>query len=104
MALVERLMGEPFCPPEAKIPVHLLYASAHEVALGPRTSAQIKAYWVMDASDAAEWDTLAAQVASQTNDTAKLRKLEDFHVVFMLAEMRVTFYTTPAEVRSRLGI
>jgi len=102
MALIERLMGEPFAPQDTKIHIHAFYAATNEVARGVRTLAQIKTYWNMDVVDAAELDLLAALVIG--SDTAKLWKLQDFHCVFLLMEERVTFYTTPTEVRTRLGL
>lgn len=44
MALVERIMGEPFEPDHAKrITTHEFTAWCYESAFGPRTVAQIKA-------------------------------------------------------------
>ena len=103
MALIERLMGNPFEPDQdRKVSVHEFCSAMYEVAFGPRTLAQIKTYYAMDAADSAEADALAALVTG--GDLAKFRRIEEFHHVFILAEHRVTFYTTPAEVRARLGI
>ena len=103
MALIERLMGEPFEPnPDRKIPVHQFFAACNEVARGARTAAQIRTYYNMDAADTTEFNKMVALVSG--NDTAKIFKLQDFHCVLILAEQRVTFYATPAEVRTRLGI
>lgn len=103
MALIERLMGEPFeTDPARKIAVHQFAAMVYEVAFGPRTVAQIKSYYAMTPADAAEFDTLAAMVTG--TDAVKHRIVFQFEQIFLLGEMRVPFYDTPALVRSRLGI
>jgi len=103
MALIERLMGQPFEPDhERRISVHEFCSAMYEVAFGPRTLAQIKTYYAMDAADELEADLLAALVVG--GDLAKFRKVEEFHHVLILAEHQATFYTTPTEVRARLGL
>jgi hypothetical protein len=104
MALVERLMGIPFEPDQArKIAVHEFAAGCYEVAFGPRTVAEIKAYYAMTPEDAAEFDALAAKITG--TDAVKHRLVFQIEQVFILAEMRAApFYETPAKVRSRLGL
>jgi hypothetical protein len=103
MALVERLMGEPFeADPARHIAVHQFAASAYEVAFGPRTVAQIKSYYQMTPEDAAEFDLLVAQVTG--TDAQRHRIVFQFEQVFLLAELRAPFYDTPALVRSRLSL
>jgi hypothetical protein len=103
MALVERLMGEPF-EPEAtrKITVHEFAAASYEVAFGPRTVAEIKNYYAMTPEDAAEFDALTAKVTG--TDAQRHRLVFQIEQVFILSEMRAPFYDTPAKVRSRLGL
>jgi hypothetical protein len=84
------------------ITVHQFFAAAFEVAEGPRTRAQMKAFYNMTAEDEVDFDALVDTVSG--NDGARALTLESFHVVFLLAEDRVPNYSTPAEVRSRLGI
>lgn len=103
MPLIERLMGSPFdLDASRKIAVHEFAAACYEVAFGPRTVAQIKSYYNMDVADATEFDTLTAQVSG--TDAVKHRIVFQFEQVFILAEMRATFYDTPTLVRSRLGL
>lgn len=103
MALVERLMGEPFEPDHSrKITVHEFAAASYEVAFGPRTVAQIKAYYDMSPEDAAEFDALTAQITG--TDAQRHRLVFQIEQVFILAEMRATMYDTPALVRTRLGL
>lgn len=101
MALVERLMHLD-ADPARHIAVHEFAAACYECLLGPRTVAQIKTFYAMDAADATEFDAMVAKV-NGTN-AAKLQAIFSFEQVFILAEQGVTFYQTPAEVRTRLGI
>jgi hypothetical protein len=103
MALVERLMGLE----EPKIPVHTFFAAQSEVIRGAVTVAQVKTYFAMDAAAQAEYDSLVATAPTGSTATALANKalfMEKVHAVFILAEDVVTQYTTPAEVRSKLGI
>jgi hypothetical protein len=103
MALVERIMGDPFEPDHArKITVHEFAAASYEVAFGPRTMAEIKNYYDMSPEDAAEFDALTAKVTG--TDAQRHRLVFQIEQVFILAEMRAPFYDTPALVRSRLGL
>jgi len=96
-------MGEPFAPQNIKIPVHTFFAACHEVAFGPRTLAQIESYFNMDAATIVEFELLTALVIG--NDATKLKILQGFDAVFVLAATKVVpFYTTPTEVRTRLGL
>jgi len=111
MALVERLMGlaDDGVTPDyvAKIAVHAFFAAQSEVIAGRLTLAQVKAFLNMDAEDQAEYNTLAATAPTGTTGTATANKaifIEKVHAVFILAEGRYPGYSTPAEVRSKLGI
>lgn len=104
MALVERLMGD---LGEPKIPVHDFFAAAQEIINGRLTAAQVKTFLNMDAAAQAEFDTIAATAPAGTNATALANKalwLEGMHGIFLLAEGRYPGYSTPAEVRTKLGI
>lgn len=104
MALVERLMGLE----TPKIKVHQFFAAQNEVANGNRTVAQVKSFLQMDAAASAEYDALIALAPTgntTANQLARLRYINDMHAVFLLAEERnIPNYSTPAEVRARLGI
>jgi hypothetical protein len=103
MALIERLMGEPFeMDPLRRMAVHEFAAAAYEVAFGPRTVAQIKQYYQMTPADEADFDALMAQVTG--TDAQRHRIVFQFEQVLILAEMRAPFYETPALVRTRFGI
>jgi hypothetical protein len=112
MALIERIMHwgnkkqdtEPptFEPSDRHIAVHQFFAAVFEVAEGPRTRQQIKDFYSMTAADEADFDALADQVSGATG--ARALVLEGYHAVFLLAAARVPNYTTPAEVRMRVGI
>ena len=101
-SLVERLMGDPFCPPNDKIPVHSFFAAQVEIIAGRLTKAQVKTYLAMDADTQAEYDTLAAMAPATTAD--RVLWLEGIHSLFILAEDKVPGYDTPAGVRSKLGL
>ena len=103
MALLERIMGEPFEPDHARrIPVHEFTAWCFESAFGPRTVAEIKAYFDMTPEDAAEFDAIIAKITG--TDAQRHRLIFQLEVVFILAETRAPAYNTPALVRSRLGL
>ena len=105
MALVERLMG--WTESDVKIPVHDFFAAQSEVIAGRLTLAQVKTYLNMDAADQTEYNTLAATAPTGSTAAAMANKalfIEKIHAVFVLAESRYPGYSTPAEVRSKLGI
>jgi hypothetical protein len=103
MALVERLMGLE----EPKIPVHDFFAAQQQVIKGNITVTQVKSFLNMDAACAAEYDALVALYPTGTTAAAYFNKtqyIQDSHSVFLLAENRYPGYSTPAEVRAKLGI
>lgn len=103
MALVERIMGQPFEPDHArKIPVHEFAAYVYETAFGPRTVAELKAAYAMTPEDGAELDQIIAKI--QGIDATKHRLVFQLEQVFILAEGRKEFYDTPALMRARLGL
>jgi hypothetical protein len=103
MALVERIMGEPFEPdPARRIPVHEFAAWCYESAFGPRTVAEIKAYFAMTTEDAAEFDAIIAKITG--TDAQRHRLVFQLEQVFILAEVRAPAYNTPVLVRSRIGL
>ena len=103
MALVERLMHIPADDP-ANMPVHQFFASLTEMLSGRLTAAQIQNYYAMTAEDLADWDAMAALIPAANQTAARAMWLEHVHAAFILAEGRVPTYSTPAEVRARLGI
>ncbi len=113
MALIERLMhwgGDDPDPdevigaePDARhIDNHQFFAAAVEAAIGPRTRAQIKAFYAMTPADEVDFDALADLVTGP--DAQKALTLLQIQSVAILSETRVPNYSTPSEVRSRLGI
>lgn len=102
MALVERLMGIE----EPRIPVHQFFAAVGEVVQGNITGAQVKSFLNMDAAAQAEWDAMAATQPGPVANKAVW--VSHIHAVFLLAETWETGpipgYSTPAEVRTKLGI
>lgn len=102
MALIERLMHDESEPTSRWIPVHDFFAAASEVERGGLTSAKVKAFWAMTAPDIADFDAMVAQVTGAA--APRLATIQKFHAVFMLAEGRYPEYSTPAEVRTKLGI
>ena len=103
MALVDRLMGTE----EPKIAVHSFFAAQSEVIRGALTIAQVKTFLNMDASAQAEYDLLVATAPTGTTATALANKalfIEKMHAIFILAEDKIPGYSTPAEVRTKLGI
>lgn len=104
MPLVERLMGYPFIPDESgqKIQVHTFFAAQVELIAGRVTRPQIKAYWNMDTATATEYDALCNLAPGNT--AAQALFVERVHATFILAEDKVPGYSTPTEVRTKLGI
>ena len=56
MALVERLMGDPFSTDAEKISVHDFFAAQQEIISGRLTVANVKTFLAMDTATAAEYD------------------------------------------------
>jgi hypothetical protein len=103
VALIERIMGAPFEEdPLRRIAVHEFTAWCFESAMGPRTVAEIKAYFSMTPEDAAEFDAIIAKITG--TQPQRLQGILQLEEVFILAENRAPLYGTPALVRSRLGL
>ncbi len=109
--LVNRLMGladDGITPDhDNKIPVHAFFAAQSEVIRGALTVAQVKTFLNMDAATQAEYDTLVATAPTGNTATALANKalfIEKIHSIFILAEKRYPQYSTPDEVRAKLGI
>jgi hypothetical protein len=103
VALVERLMGLE----EPKIPVHDFFAAVQEIISGRLTAAQVKTALGLNSAGQTEFDTLAATAPSGTSATALANKalwIHSMHSVFILAEGQYAGYSTPAQVRTKLGI
>lgn len=103
-ALIERLMGiDGF----EKIAVHTFFALNNERIHGRQTRAQVIAALNLAGSDITEYDALAALAPSGSTALAEAQKslfLGSIHSVLILAEERVTGYSTPTEVRAKLGL
>lgn len=114
MALVERLMHwggrlgdtEPpaFEPRARHIAVHSFLAVNIEVLLDNRTVTQVKGFLDMTPEDEVDYDALIALVNAEQKADAKHRLMHHFDSVLVLAEKRNPGYSTPADVRSELGI
>jgi len=101
MALVERLMHED--PIESRnMSVHTFFAALTELANAKLTAAQIQTYYNMTTEDLVDWNAIAALMPGQASSKALF--VDHIHAAFILAEDRVPTYSTPAEVRARLGI
>jgi len=103
MALVERIMHEE----EPIITVHDFFAAQQEVIAGRLTVQNIKTFLAMDAAAEAEYDALIALAPVGTTALAIAQKsiyVNSLHSIFLLAEGRYPGYSTPAEVRLKLGI
>lgn len=103
-ALVERLMG---IDGYEKIAVHTFFALNNERIHGRQTRAQVIAALGLSGEDITEYDALAALAPTGTTALAEAQKslfLGSVHSIFLLAEERVTGYTTPSEVRAKLGL
>jgi len=103
MALVERLMALE----EPRIPVHVFFAAQSEIIRGALTVAQVKSFLNMDVAAKTEYDLLVATAPTGTSATALANKalfVDKLHSIFMLAEGRYPQYSTPSEVRAKLGI
>lgn len=124
MALCERLMGlnDDGTPPSngyaLKIPVHAFFAAAGEIIAGGLTVAGVKALvWPGGSpamrsaavgpagkSDTGEFDALVALAPSVAVPALQALFIERIHGVLMLAESGIAGYSTPAQVRTKLGI
>jgi len=102
MALIERLMHID-SDKTRHMSVHTFFAAIGEMMYGNLTATQVKNYYAMTAEDLVDWNALAAQVPA-AGTVARALWLEHIHSVFILAEQRVPTFSTPAEVRTRLGI
>jgi hypothetical protein len=94
-------------PAQTKIAVHTFFAAQNELDRGQLTAAQIQNYLSMDATTITEYQALIALAPTGTNATAianRARYINQIHSVFILAEDRAPLYSTPAEVRTRLGL
>ena len=114
MALIERLMGladdgstQVGWP--RKIPVHAFFAANHERIEGRLTRQQVIDMFAMDAATIVEYDTLTATAPTGSNALQTALKslfIEKIHAVLILANAKIRYagYTTPAEVRVKLGL
>lgn len=110
--LVERLMGlnadgTPMDTPDQlakKIGTHYFFAAIGEVVHGRLTAANVKTMFNMNANEQTELNALAALMPAASNQVGRALFIESIHGLFMLAEGRFPGYSTPAEVRAKLGI
>jgi len=118
MSLIERLMNlapdglSPAPkhyddPQNSKIAVHEFFAAQSEVINTDLTIAQVKTYYEMDQVAQDEYDALVTLAPTGTNAgaiAAKALYLNNLHSKLILAEKRVPGYSTPAELRAKLGL
>ena len=100
-ALVERLMG---MPGFSKISVHTFYALNHQRIEGVLTRQNVIDLLGLAGDDITEYDALAPTGSTALNVAQKAMFLESVHSVFLLAEVRMAGYSTPTEVRAKLGL
>lgn len=103
-ALIERLMG---IDGYEKIAVHTFFALNNERIQGRQTRQNVITALNLTGDDITEYDALAALAPSGSTALAEAQKslfLGSIHSVLLLAEERVTGYTTPTEVRAKLGL
>jgi hypothetical protein len=103
MALVERLMHVD-ADPTRNMAVHEFFAAVTELISGNLTAAQIQNHYGMTAADLVDWNAIAALVPAANQAAARALFCGHLHAVFILAEARAPTFSTPAEVRARLGI
>ena len=102
--LIERLMG---WPGFEKIAVHTFFAVQHEFAESRMTRQDVIDYLQLTPSDISEYDQLTGKRPVGPTALAMARKgmfTSTNHSVFLLAEVRAPGYSTPAEVRAKLGL
>ena len=103
-ALIERLMGiDGF----EKIAVHTFFALNNERIHGRQTRQNVIDRLALTGADITEYDALAALAPSGTTALADAQKslfLNSVHSILILAEERIVGYSTPAEVRVKLGL
>lgn len=106
MALIERVMGVGMTGDETKLSAHTVMAAMQEYALGRFNGAQVTAALGLDAAAQAEATAMLGVInaeASTNGAIARRVKAVEFERILMLAEQGI-LYTTPAAVRTRLGI
>ncbi len=115
MALVERIMqwgrvesdtAPPAFEPEDRwVATHAFFAAQLEVLQGNLTVAQVKTFLNMTAADEVDYDAMIALVTALPTLEEKHVKTQQFHSIFLLAELRLSGqYDTPADVRTKIGI
>ena len=104
MALVERLMHWDTEPIERYIPVHDFFAAVSEIITGRLTSAQVQTFLAMTAADLVDWNAIVALLPPAAQVANRSIFAHGIHSIFLLAEGRYPQYTTPTEVRLKLGI
>lgn len=93
-----------------KIPVHQFVAVMGEYGIGAITQQEAQA--IVDAlsgaplspSEVSEAGVLLATVNNAGSATAKLARVSRIDRALLLAEQRVAGYSTPAEVKNKLGV
>ena len=104
MALVERLMHDASEPETRWIPVHQFFAAVTELMAGQLTAAQVQTTYGMTAPDLGDWNAILATMPPPSQTAQRAIFMNRMHSVFLLAEDQIPLYSTPAEVRTRLGI
>lgn len=110
MGLYERLMGlgDDLNGTSPKLPVHQFQATLAEYGRGRLTGAQAQAIVSslsgapLTPAEVSEAQTLLGTVTGSA--TAKLARVTEIDHVLVLAESRAPGYSTPAEVKARLGV
>lgn len=106
MALYDRILGDV----EPKIPVHAFQALLAEFGRGQITGAQAQSAIFtltgesLDQDGVTEAQALLATVTAQSGTVNRLARVKLIDDVLLLAESRVTGYSTPALIKTRLGV
>lgn len=101
MPLIERLLGDDRID-HPKIPVYYFAAAVGEWARGRTTRTQIIQTFGLRAEDEADLDALVAKVQGMSVEE-RFKYRTELLDVLALAEGGIA-YTTPAQIRARLGI
>lgn len=104
MALVERLMHDASESDSRWMSVHLFFAACLAIEQGIYTVAQVKSYYQMTAADEVDFDALIALMPGAGQPGPRALFIEKIHAAFILAENKTPLFSTPSEVRARLGI
>lgn len=105
MGLIDRLAGINFPDPENpnRISTIAFWALLYELAKGKVTKAAMVNYLGLDASEEAELDWIIGRYNAQGTAAAKASFVENMFAILVLAESRVSGYSTNADLVARIS-